>query len=393
VAVGPVISVFQLRGGRTPWNGVAWENQQVDLGFEFGDDPIPPEVQLPRLVLLPGEDQSDEMPDIPSHQVPGVLCVSGKAFGAVAKFLTRQDQVVPLRTRLGEYYAINVRRFVDCLDATRSEAVWVEEGIRAFAIHAFAFRPGTVPRSAIFRVREQSCYVLITEEVVAALDAAGVRGYAKSFWDGIGQIRDGWSQDTWGNFARGLGGLVDAATGRGYTQDARSANAVANTDSIRAAQQIRNGERQGASATLNRSAETQESLGVMNGAARQAELETYAQSVGSLAGALPMVKAVPGVTASGDISLPILNSSFVPNHRAAGNVLNAVVDQVVADIAANPSVLRSALSRTEVNAANAGMMAPTSEMLWKGLLPDQSRLIRFTASCLDTWAEAVTQTL
>jgi hypothetical protein len=30
----------------------------------------------------------------------------------------------------------------------------------------------------------------------------------------------------------------------------------------------------------------------------------------------------------------------------------------VADIAANPSVLRSALSRTEVNAANAGMMAP-----------------------------------
>jgi hypothetical protein len=172
-----MISVFQLRGGRGRWSGVAWENQQVDLGFDFGDDRIPTGVELPHLVLLPEEDQGEEMADIPSHQVPGVLCVSGRAFSAMARFLTPEDQVVPLKSRLGEFYAINIQRFIDCLDAPRCEAMWAEEHVRAFAIHTFAFRPRTIPREAIFRVREQSCYVLITQEVVNALAAAGLRGY------------------------------------------------------------------------------------------------------------------------------------------------------------------------------------------------------------------------
>jgi hypothetical protein len=176
-----VIRVYRLEGAEEPWNWVAWEDQQINLGFSFGDDPIPAGFKFPRLVLLPEEGRRDDTADIPSHQVPGVMCVSGRAFSALAKFLTKEDQVVPLRSSLGEYYAVNVRRFINCLDPPRCKADWAEENVSAFAIYTFTFQPQTIPSSAIFRVREQSSYILITQEVVDALAAASLRGYTLEY--------------------------------------------------------------------------------------------------------------------------------------------------------------------------------------------------------------------
>jgi RHS repeat-associated protein len=63
--------------------------------------------------------------------------------------------------------------------------------------------------------------------------------------------------------------------------------------------------------------------------------------------------------AAREVALPIVgDASLVPNQRAAANVLNATLDGVVDDVAANPGMLRTVLSRAEVDAANNGMMAP-----------------------------------
>ena len=172
------VGVYRLGSAQEPWDWVCWEDQVVEIGFRFGKERAPPNSQFPRLLPL-GLSRRKRGADVPTHQMMTCLCVSGRVFGAIAKFLTKQDQVFPLKSDLGEYYAINVLRYVDCLDPRNCAAQWAEgeEFVNPYTIWKFAFRPGTVPRAAVFRIPEFHPDILITEPVAAAIRDSGAQGY------------------------------------------------------------------------------------------------------------------------------------------------------------------------------------------------------------------------
>jgi hypothetical protein len=176
-AAAPTIGVYRFGAGPEDRDWVGWDSANVDLGLRFGRGRIPEDFEFPPLRRLELEGRLEELGDVPVHQVASVLCVSERALNALLSFLTKEDQVFPLRSRYGRYYAINVLRYVDCLNARRSKAEWAERYERAFAIYEFAFRARTIPRAAIFRVPEAPGYILLTETVADALDAVGADGY------------------------------------------------------------------------------------------------------------------------------------------------------------------------------------------------------------------------
>lgn len=177
------VKIFKLESGAEPWDWVAWEDQQVDIGFRFRFERAPAEFRCPKLIPLGLKKMGgksirhDVYADIPHHQVTSVLCLSGAAFSAIGPFLSKADQVFPLKSRLGEYYAINLLRVIDCLDLGRVEAQWFQQGVSASAIWKYAFRPRTIPRRAVFSVPQFEMATLVTEPVIQAIEERNLRGY------------------------------------------------------------------------------------------------------------------------------------------------------------------------------------------------------------------------
>ncbi len=140
-------------------------------------------------------------------------------------------------------------------------------------------------------------------------------GYFQNFKDGLATLRDGYSEDFRGNLSRGLGGLVDGATGRGYQQDVLQSNDVANVDSRHAIGQLRNGDARGAAGTLDKSASEAEGVASVNGATRGAEFQFYAQSLTAIA--VPVSEMINGIGAAGTKAL---HPTFEPGPFAAESI-------------------------------------------------------------------------
>lgn len=173
----PTIAVYRFGPDPEDRDWVGWDSDNVDLDLRFGRERIPDEIQFPPLKRLCLEGTTKEPGDVPHHQASGVLCVSDRALNALLPYLTVEDQVFPLRSKHGKYYAINVLRYIDCLIARRCQAHWAVKNEQAFAIFDFAFRPQRIPTRAVFRVPQAPSYILLTEQVADALDAVGAVGY------------------------------------------------------------------------------------------------------------------------------------------------------------------------------------------------------------------------
>jgi hypothetical protein len=171
------VAILRFGDGDEDRDWVGWDAESVSLGLRFGEHRIPDGFEFPPLKRLWLEGRRDELGDLPRHQHGQVLCASERALDAILPFLTGEDQVFPLPSPFGKYYAINVLRYIDSLDVGRSKAHWAVPKKRAFAVHEFVFRPQTIPTRAIFRVPQAPGYILLTDPVDAALHDAGAEGY------------------------------------------------------------------------------------------------------------------------------------------------------------------------------------------------------------------------
>lgn len=102
---------------------------------------------------------------------------SRRAVDALGEMLTRNGELLPLKTDVGEYYLYIVLTKLNALDTTKSKMVRTSPSKTALDIDYFAFKPSALRGAAIFRVREHPNIYLVTDAFKARVEQAGLNGF------------------------------------------------------------------------------------------------------------------------------------------------------------------------------------------------------------------------
>ena len=104
---------------------------------------------------------------------------TARAVEALQDVLYLYGQILPLRSRDGEFYLWNVTNVVDALDEERSRLTRFASSGRVMSVERWAFRPAALGAGAAFKVPQfRRAYTFITEAFANRAGAAGLLGFA-----------------------------------------------------------------------------------------------------------------------------------------------------------------------------------------------------------------------
>lgn len=175
---GPVI-VYDFTGGSDDTHTwVEWpDDHGSELAHSFGSPlghnwpkPITIRARNPEDPILP-------LSDCPHHTSSDVIVLSRRAVDALHDLLAPAAEILPLRSDLGEFYAINVLRKIDCLDHERSDLLKSSSTGRIFMISRPVFVPERIGDALIFRVPEHRAFILVTQPFVDRVRQARLVGF------------------------------------------------------------------------------------------------------------------------------------------------------------------------------------------------------------------------
>ncbi len=102
---------------------------------------------------------------------------SRRAIDALGDMLTKNGELLPLKTDVGEYCLYIVMTKLDALDSKKSRLCRSRPGTTALDIEYFAFKRERLPGAAIFRVREHPNIYLVTDSFKERVEQAGLNGF------------------------------------------------------------------------------------------------------------------------------------------------------------------------------------------------------------------------
>jgi hypothetical protein len=102
---------------------------------------------------------------------------SRRAVDALGEMLTKNGELLPLKTTVGEYFLYIVLTKLNALDLTRSKLVRTSPRKTALDIDYFAFKQSALRGAAIFRVHEHPNKYLVTDAFKARVEQCGLNGF------------------------------------------------------------------------------------------------------------------------------------------------------------------------------------------------------------------------
>lgn len=85
----------------------------------------------------------------------GVPVLSPRAIEVLKDLMGDKVEILPLRCRKGEYYAINVLDVLDCIDYEKAEFERFESSGRIMLFNKYAFNPDCVNGKHIFKIVDE----------------------------------------------------------------------------------------------------------------------------------------------------------------------------------------------------------------------------------------------
>lgn len=102
---------------------------------------------------------------------------SRRAVDVLGEMLTKNGELLPVKTTVGEYFLYIVLTKLNALDLTKSKMVRTSPRKTALDIDYFAFNRAALRGTAIFRVREHPNIYLVTDAFKARVEQAGLNGF------------------------------------------------------------------------------------------------------------------------------------------------------------------------------------------------------------------------
>ncbi len=118
----------------------------------------------------------------PYQDFPGIDMVlpafSRRACDVLKDFLEPNGELLPLDSKIGEYYFYNVTTVVDALDLAKSKCdFWCDPPTTAVEIDYFAFHEERLFGTSIFRIVELPIYTIVTKAFVNRVHDGGLHGF------------------------------------------------------------------------------------------------------------------------------------------------------------------------------------------------------------------------
>ena len=123
--------------------------ESLEQTERFAGTPVDGEWQAPEVEYIRDGSAGDRRADILTYGT--VPAFTPKAIEALGDVLTQHGQLLPLRSRDGEFYAYNVTTVVDALDEQRSEGPRFSTG-RFIWLDRYEFLPERVASYPIFKL-------------------------------------------------------------------------------------------------------------------------------------------------------------------------------------------------------------------------------------------------
>ena len=102
---------------------------------------------------------------------------SRRAVDVLRDILEVNGELLPLRTKVGEYFCYNIQTVADALDMARSEVVMIHPVEVPFSIDRYEFIEKRIASLLIFRIPEAPFEVFVTEAFKLRAEAANLRGF------------------------------------------------------------------------------------------------------------------------------------------------------------------------------------------------------------------------
>ena len=106
-----------------------------------------------------------------------VPAFSKRAVECLEAELLPNGELLPIKAPAGEYWAFNVTRIADVLDAAASKVVWMKGKYGAIDVMQYAFQPKKLGPLSIFRIPEQASWVFVTQGFVDKVKRAALNGF------------------------------------------------------------------------------------------------------------------------------------------------------------------------------------------------------------------------
>ncbi|MEN6448887.1 MAG: hypothetical protein ABFC96_00210 [Thermoguttaceae bacterium] len=113
--------------------------------------------------------------DYPCSGSPPIF--SQRAVDALRDLLEPNGELLPLVSKLGNYYAYNITTLVDALDRNRSQIEWLKDQVIAGTIERYEFIPERLEGLSVFRIIESWTDVYITEAFAARVRECHLDGF------------------------------------------------------------------------------------------------------------------------------------------------------------------------------------------------------------------------
>jgi hypothetical protein len=120
-------------------------------------------------------DSPKKHPDFFSIDGTDIIAISQNAVNKLINFLQDEIELLSLETDAGKYYALNLLKFVNCLDHEKSKYDSIDEGpIVKYSI--LEFSEEKIGKNMIFKIPELPYQVLITQKFAYQIEMRDLRG-------------------------------------------------------------------------------------------------------------------------------------------------------------------------------------------------------------------------
>lgn len=103
--------------------------------------------------------------------------LSRRAVAALKDLIQPDVELLPCKTSVGQYFAVNSLAISDALDRERSEADFATGKETAFSVERFEFHEELLGEHAIFRIREYPVMTVVDDRFVRRVEQAGLFGF------------------------------------------------------------------------------------------------------------------------------------------------------------------------------------------------------------------------
>lgn len=183
-----VVYELQCITDNPKFEGFAFKNRRHrKLGDDLGSAFLPDDMstrawEAPRLASVwtpqPVEGRVRPINDYPCVDL-SIPAFSRRAVDVLREFLQPNGELLPLVSRVGDYFAYNVTTVADILDRKKSKVKWYDdsEQIIAVEISRYEFRPSRLRALTIFRLVEQPALTYVTQKFVDLVKDHDLQGF------------------------------------------------------------------------------------------------------------------------------------------------------------------------------------------------------------------------